>query len=67
VLYSDGLTEAMDAHMNEFGEQRVLGLIRDREPLPATTLQQLLIDDVARHRGDAEQNDDITLVIIRIR
>ena len=67
VLYSDGLTEAMDAKMNEFGEERVLSMVRGAAQMSAADLQQLLLDEVARHRGDAEQNDDITLVVIRVR
>lgn len=67
VLYSDGLTEAMDAHKNEFGEERVLSMVRGAAQLSATDLQQLLLAEVARHRGEAEQNDDITLVVIRVR
>lgn len=67
VLYSDGLTEAMDAHKNEFGEDRVLAMVRGAAQMSATDLQQLLLDEVALHRGEAEQNDDITLVVIRVR
>ena len=67
VLYSDGLTEAMDQHMNEFGGDRVYTMVEGAAQMSAANLQQLLITEVARHRGTAEQNDDITLVVIRIR
>ncbi len=67
VLYSDGLTEAMDEEMNEFGEERVFAMVQAAPGMTASDLQDLLINEVDRHRNGAEQNDDITLVVIRIR
>ena len=67
LLYSDGLTEAMDAGRNEFGEKRVLEMADGSEALSAIDLQQRIITEVERHRNGAEQNDDITLVVIRVR
>jgi len=67
VLYSDGLTEAMDMKKNEFGEDRVFAMVKGAAQMTAADLQHLLMSEVARHRDGAEQNDDITLVVIRIR
>ncbi len=67
LLYSDGLTEAMDLEMNEFGEQRVLEMVSGCHAHSAADLQRHIISEVERHRDGAEQNDDITLVIIRVR
>ena len=67
LLYSDGLTEAMDANMNLFGEERVYDLVKNCPEGEAFDLQQRILDEVALHRGNAEQNDDITLVVIRVR
>jgi sigma-B regulation protein RsbU (phosphoserine phosphatase) len=67
VLYSDGLTEAMDAERNEFGEDRVFAIVKGATMMPAAELQDLLINEVKHHRNGADQNDDITLVVIRIR
>lgn len=66
LLYSDGLTEAMDAGRNEFGEERVLTIVREAAQMSAVDLQNLLIESVHIHRNGAEQNDDITVVAIRI-
>lgn len=67
LLYSDGLTEAMDEHMNEFGEDRMYAMVKNASRASSVELQDLLIREVERHRNGAEQNDDITLVVIRIR
>jgi len=67
LLYSDGLTEAMDGEMNEFGEERMYAMVKNAAHASSVELQNLLIQAVERHRNGAEQNDDITLVVIRIR
>ncbi|MFZ1731683.1 MAG: SpoIIE family protein phosphatase [Bacteroidota bacterium] len=67
VLYSDGLTEAMDARRNEFGEDRVFAIVQGAAAISAAELQELLLEEVKHHRDGADQNDDITLVVIRIR
>jgi sigma-B regulation protein RsbU (phosphoserine phosphatase) len=67
LLYSDGLTEAMDEQMNEFGEERMYAMVKNAAGASSLELQDLLIHAVERHRNGAEQNDDITLVVIRIR
>jgi sigma-B regulation protein RsbU (phosphoserine phosphatase) len=67
LLYSDGLTEAMDIDHNEFGEERVLSMVESARSSSSEELQKLLIREVESHRNGAEQNDDITIVVIRIR
>lgn len=67
LLYSDGLTEAMNGEMHEFGEDRVFAMVQAASGMSPADLQDLLIKEVDKHRNGAEQNDDITLVVIRIR
>jgi phosphoserine phosphatase RsbU/P len=66
VLYSDGLTEAMNEAHREFGEDRLATLVRAHRGEPAEDLQRRLIDAVEEHRGSAEQHDDITLVVVKV-
>lgn len=66
LLYSDGLTEAMDSDMNEFSEQRVFEIVSASHAHSAVDLQRHIISEVERHRDGREQNDDITLVVIRV-
>jgi sigma-B regulation protein RsbU (phosphoserine phosphatase) len=65
LFYSDGLTEAMNENKEEFGEKRVLDSIRNYHATSASTLQHNMIDALKRFRGSAEQNDDVTLVIVK--
>jgi sigma-B regulation protein RsbU (phosphoserine phosphatase) len=65
LFYSDGLTEAMNEKREEFGEERVLDSIKNYHATSASTLQNTMIDALKRFRGNAEQNDDVTLVVVK--
>ncbi len=66
VLYTDGVTEAMDARMALFGEERLQELLASL-PAGLTPAQvgQALREGVAAFVGDAEQADDITMLVLR--
>jgi serine phosphatase RsbU (regulator of sigma subunit)/anti-sigma regulatory factor (Ser/Thr protein kinase) len=64
VLTSDGITEAHDPEGEMYGFARLLG--RVAAPAPHGDFVAAVVDDVERHTGsDAEQEDDITLVVVR--
>ena len=64
LLYSDGVTEALDAFGTEFGEDRLEKLWREHGQRPPADVLQHGFGEVASFRGHAEQNDDITLVVV---
>jgi len=64
VLYTDGVTEAQSDDGEEFGEERLVGLLREHAELPAPALLQATVDAVQKFSG-REQEDDITLVVAR--
>jgi serine phosphatase RsbU (regulator of sigma subunit) len=66
VLYTDGITEAFNEAGEEFGEQRLIEVLRRRRELSAEALLASIIDDV-RHFNSHEQHDDITLIVARCR
>lgn len=65
VFYSDGLTEAMNDRMAPFGEESVYDLVRSKRSLKAQELQQMILTSVEEYRGSAEQNDDLTIVVVK--
>ena len=65
VVYSDGITEAMDTNEEEFGEEKLIDLIKMNRNLSASDLIKLIIKNVNDHAGNAEQMDDMTLVVIK--
>jgi serine phosphatase RsbU (regulator of sigma subunit) len=64
VLYTDGITEAMNGREEEFGERRLLDTLRSQSHLPLPQLQESVVNAVRQFSG-GEQQDDITLVIAR--
>ena len=66
VLYTDGVTEAMSASGELFGEERLLEtLARLHDGRTARDLADGLLAAVAEHSQNAEQHDDITVVVVR--
>lgn len=64
VLYTDGVVEAPGSDGEEFGESRLLEVLKKHRNLPAEALLQTVVDSVRRF-SDGEQQDDITLVVTR--
>src|SRR5881392_3329139 len=65
VLYTDGVTEALDAEGFEFGIDRMIQSVRASAAHGASAIITRLIDDVRSFVGAHPQNDDITLITIR--
>jgi sigma-B regulation protein RsbU (phosphoserine phosphatase) len=66
VAYSDGVTEP-ENDFGEFGEQRLIDLVRENRHLPLAQISQAVTAAVDTWIGDKEQPDDVTLVLARAR
>jgi len=66
LAYSDGVTEP-ENDFGEFGEQRLIDLVRDNRELPLPEISQIVTLAVDNWIGDNEQPDDVTLVLARAR
>ena len=66
LAYSDGVTEP-ENDFGEFGEQRLIDLVRDNRDLPLPQISQIVTTAVENWIGDNEQPDDVTLVLARAR
>lgn len=64
LLYTDGVTEAMNAKAEEFGEERLLKAAREHSQLPLPELLAAVADQ-ARSFSPHEQADDITLIVAK--
>jgi serine phosphatase RsbU (regulator of sigma subunit) len=64
VLYTDGVTEALNGEGEEFGEERLLEAARQRRELPLPELLAAVADE-ARRFSPHEQADDITLIVAK--
>lgn len=65
VIYTDGITEAMNPAREQFGEARLLGAIKRHAHLSAQEFSEALDREIHEFTAGAPQNDDITLVAIK--
>jgi sigma-B regulation protein RsbU (phosphoserine phosphatase) len=63
VIVTDGITEAENAQQEQFGEDRLISLVRKNRELPSSQLQRLLLDSVAAFTSGVLQ-DDATLMVV---
>jgi sigma-B regulation protein RsbU (phosphoserine phosphatase) len=65
LIYSDGVTEAQDREDEEFGETKLMELMKENLELPPDEIIGKVLAAVREHARGAPQFDDITLVIIK--
>jgi sigma-B regulation protein RsbU (phosphoserine phosphatase) len=65
VLYSDGITEAADAKDEEFGMQRLTGLLETGRALPPNVLKDRIFAAVESFTRGVAQYDDQTVLVAR--
>ena len=63
--YSDGVTEAMNESRNEYGDERLINLIRTASPLPPRTLVETCLGDINLFRSGATKTDDLTIMVLQ--
>jgi len=66
AIYTDGITEAFDANDDEFGEGRLVEVLRTHRDLPPDDLVAAIYDGVRRF-SPQEQRDDMTVIVARCR
>ena len=64
ALYTDGVTESFNETEEEFGEERLIEVLRQNADLPARQLLTAVVEQIQRF-SSAEQHDDITLIVAR--
>lgn len=67
LMFTDGVTEAIDAAGEEFGTQRLSTLFFDKQTLDPSPVVDMVFDAVDRFADGIEQFDDITCVALRYR
>ena len=64
LLYTDGVSEAMNVDQEEFGTKRILELFNERPPRGADDATAVIFDAVAEFAGKAPASDDITCLAL---
>ena len=65
ILYTDGVSEAMNAEGEEFGVERLTELFSGRPPSTAKEANEAVLKAVAEFAGDTPQSDDVTCLVLR--
>jgi sigma-B regulation protein RsbU (phosphoserine phosphatase) len=66
LAFSDGVTEP-ENEFGEFGEERLIEIVRDHRHLPLARISEVVTSAVSDWIGANEQPDDVTVVLARAR
>lgn len=66
LFYSDGITEAMNSAREEYGDERLMQIVRQTDGMSAAATEEVILSDVYEFLGDESPQDDITLVVLRV-
>lgn len=67
VAFTDGVIEARNPLGEEFGEDRLIQVLLENYRLPAAGIESRILRAVEDWTAEAEQEDDLTLVILKVR
>lgn len=66
ALYTDGITEAMDAGGDLYGDARLGRIIEEHGHLDVAELRERILRDIEAFVGGADQHDDMTMILIKV-
>ncbi len=66
MLFTDGISESMNARDEEWGEERLIEFAKTCHGLPAFEAMTRIIAAAEAFAAGASQHDDMTLVVLRI-
>jgi len=67
ILYTDGITDAVDTDGRRFGHQNLLKLIADNSHLSGDNFTDTIIDAVMEFTNGKKQRDDIILAVLELQ
>jgi sigma-B regulation protein RsbU (phosphoserine phosphatase) len=66
VLYTDGITEAMNPDSDLFGEARLSRIVEEHGHLDSSELRERIMREVESFVGAANQHDDMTMILVKV-
>jgi phosphoserine phosphatase RsbU/P len=66
VFYTDGITEAMNADSDLFGDSRLSKIVEEHGHLESGELRERIIREIEAFVGGADQHDDMTMILIKV-
>lgn len=65
VIFTDGVTEALDIHGQEFGEERLIELVKSHCRADASLILERIVQEVQAFARGAAQHDDVTALVLK--
>jgi serine phosphatase RsbU (regulator of sigma subunit) len=66
LLFTDGITEAMNAADDCFGETRLAQIVEKHAHLPSDQLRERVLREIEAFVGEAPQHDDMTMILLKV-
>jgi sigma-B regulation protein RsbU (phosphoserine phosphatase) len=66
VLYTDGITEAMNPDADLFGESRLSRIVEEHGHLDSGELRERILREIEAFVGAADQHDDMTMILLKV-
>jgi sigma-B regulation protein RsbU (phosphoserine phosphatase) len=66
LLFTDGITEAMNARDDCFGETRLAQLVEKHAHLPSDQLRERVLREIEAFVAGAPQHDDMTMILLKV-
>lgn len=63
IVYSDGVTEAMNNREELYEEERLMEIVRTQSRANATSIMNAMLQSVIEFGGGHEQTDDISIIV----
>ena len=64
-LFTDGVKEALNSERDEYGNERILTSVENAVKADFDQQIRMILNDMGMFTENMEQNDDITIVVIR--
>jgi serine phosphatase RsbU (regulator of sigma subunit) len=65
IFYTDGITEARNENMEEYGYERLMQIAKECRNVSAEELKNRILDSVRTFLGHVAYNDDVTLIVVK--
>jgi phosphoserine phosphatase RsbU/P len=66
VLYTDGITEAMNPSSDLFGEARLSAIVEEHGHLDSAELRERILREIESFVSGADQHDDMTMILVKV-
>lgn len=67
IFYTDGVPEAMNKNIEFYGDERLINVIKDNLKSDTGMILNNLLNDVKSFVKDADQSDDITIGVLKVK